>query len=91
VTAEAFEAIEGMINIDKTVGGLRTQASAVRMIAKAELTGSLGKILPTSPHGEVIMLGNLTSEDGIGWRALGRSGGGGCPMRAGEIVAPGGC
>jgi hypothetical protein len=47
-----------------------TVANAVRMIAKAEMTGSLGKILPTSPHGEDIMLGNLTSEERIGWHRL---------------------
>jgi hypothetical protein len=45
-------------------------ASAIRIIAKAELTGGLGRILPTSPHGEEILLGNITSEEGIGWRAI---------------------
>jgi hypothetical protein len=47
-----------------------TVASAIRLLAKAELTGNLGKILPTSPRGEEIMVGNLTHEDGIGWRAV---------------------
>ena len=31
----------------------------VRMLAKAEMTGSLGKILPTSPHGEETLLSAL--------------------------------
>jgi hypothetical protein len=44
-----------------------TMASAVRMLAKAELTGNLGRILPTSERSEETLLGNLTSEEGIGW------------------------
>jgi hypothetical protein len=42
-------------------------ASAVRMMAKAELTGTIGKILPMVENSEETMLGNLTSEKGIGW------------------------
>jgi ParB-like chromosome segregation protein Spo0J len=47
-----------------------TVASAVRMIAKAELTGTIGSILPVVENGEETMLGKLTSEEGIGWRAV---------------------
>jgi hypothetical protein len=45
-------------------------ASAVRMIAKAEMTGQVGRILPMVENGEETMLGKLTSEEGIGWRAI---------------------
>jgi hypothetical protein len=45
-------------------------ASAVRLIAKAELTGTIGRILPMVDNGEETMIGNLTTEDGIGWRSL---------------------
>jgi hypothetical protein len=34
------------------------------MIAKAELTGTIGKILPMVENGEETMLGKLTSADG---------------------------
>jgi ParB-like nuclease domain len=47
-----------------------TVASAVRMIAKAEMTGTIGRILPMVENGEETMLGKLTSDDGIGWRAV---------------------
>jgi hypothetical protein len=38
-----------------------TVASAVRMIAKAELTGTIGIILPMVDHSEEILLRTLTS------------------------------
>jgi hypothetical protein len=47
-----------------------TVASAVRMIAKAERTGTLGRILPGVDNSEKTLLGKLTSEEGIGWRSL---------------------
>jgi hypothetical protein len=47
-----------------------TVASAVRIIAKAELTGGIGRILPISEHSEECLVGRLTSEDGIGWQAV---------------------
>jgi hypothetical protein len=40
-------------------------ASAVRMIAKAELTGSIGTILPISEHAEECLAGRLSSEQAI--------------------------
>ena len=45
-----------------------TIASAVRIISKAELTGDLDRILSRSGRSEEVMLGNLISEEGIGWR-----------------------
>jgi hypothetical protein len=47
-----------------------TVASAVRMIAKAEMTGTIGRILPTLDNSEEILIGKLTSEEGIGWPML---------------------
>jgi hypothetical protein len=47
-----------------------TVASAVRMIAKAELTGTIDIILPMVENGEETLLGKLASEDGIGWRPI---------------------
>jgi hypothetical protein len=44
-----------------------TVASAVRMLAKAEMTGTLGRILPRVDNSEETLLGKLTSENGIGW------------------------
>jgi hypothetical protein len=44
-----------------------TATSAVRMIAKAEMTGTIGRILPVLENSEEILLGKLTSDDGIGW------------------------
>jgi hypothetical protein len=44
------------------------------MIAKAELTGTIGRILPVVDNSEETMLGKLTSEDGIGWRDAGAGG-----------------
>jgi hypothetical protein len=36
-------------------------------LAKAEMTGTIGRILPTLDHFEEILLGKLTREEGIGW------------------------
>ena len=45
-------------------------ASAVWIIAKAEMTGQVGRILPTSDKAEDSFIGKLTSEEGIGWPRL---------------------
>jgi hypothetical protein len=34
------------------------------------MTGTIGKILRTLDHSEEILLGKLTSEEGIGWPML---------------------
>jgi hypothetical protein len=44
--------------------------SAVHMIAKAGMTGTLGKIFPTLDNSEETLLGNFTSAEDIGWRRL---------------------
>jgi len=53
-----------------TLWNAGTVASAVRMIAKAEMTGTIGRILPMVENSEETLLGKLTSEDGIGWPLL---------------------
>jgi hypothetical protein len=40
----------------------------VRIIAKAELTGTIDRILPVLDNSEEILLGNLTNEEEIGWQ-----------------------